>query len=387
MAQSDASMIRQSSTSTIFVHFDVFWLAKTPNDTIIGQPYPVSQCSGIRSRFQASKHLSIHVKSFLPSIFNMPCGWNLDAKIFQGYVMREYNGSRGVLELLEDASAHLAPEDSDKTEDLQSLHVLWFQVPWHRMIPDVYKYIYSCQNWLKDLEPASVTWPGCFAGSAWSLYRQQANHSMASQPHLFSCYLHGLHVDMWYVSWSTTVTLLDVTTWFIIHQLRGVTSKGCHNSVGIDLNVLDVHHSSTFHMPIRHPCVCVCFLSSFWCWWCLIIFWYFWQLCCGFVLVLTDPGWKVQSPGVDWLSCWCVGGGSEAESSYFELCRVVTHQIESTSSCGQVTQQAQWKYWELTWTYLMQVMQTLHSPHSWLSTEKAVRSFIRKYFIWFYYDI
>lgn len=106
-----------------------------------------------------------------------------------------------------------------------------------------------------------------------------------------------------------------------------------------------------------------------------------------FVLVLTDPGWKVQSPGVDWLSCWCVGGGSEAESSYFELCRVVTHQIESTSSCGQVTQQAQWKYWELTWTYLMQVMQTLHSPHSWLSTEKAVRSFIRKYFIWFYYDI
>ena len=33
------------------------------------------------------------------------------------YVMREYNGSRGVLELLEDASAHLAPEDSDKTED------------------------------------------------------------------------------------------------------------------------------------------------------------------------------------------------------------------------------------------------------------------------------
>lgn len=38
--------------------------------------------------------------------------------------MREYNGSRGVLELLEDASAHLAPEDSDKTEDLQSLHVL-----------------------------------------------------------------------------------------------------------------------------------------------------------------------------------------------------------------------------------------------------------------------
>lgn len=142
MAQSDASMIRQSSTSTIFVHFDVFWLAKTPNDTIIGQPYPLSQCSGIRSRFQASKHLSIHVKSFLPSIFNMPCGWNLDAKIFQGYVMREYNGSRGVLELLEDASAHLAPEDSDKTEDLQSLHVLWFQVPWHRMIPDVYKYIY-----------------------------------------------------------------------------------------------------------------------------------------------------------------------------------------------------------------------------------------------------
>ena len=37
--------------------------------------------------------------------------------ILSGYVMREYDGSRTVRELLEDATGQLAPEDVEKTED------------------------------------------------------------------------------------------------------------------------------------------------------------------------------------------------------------------------------------------------------------------------------
>ena len=78
-------------------------------------------------------------------------------------------------------------------------------------------------------------------------------------------------------------------------------------------------------------CVCVCFVVFLLfddVWWFWSFFDIFGNYVAVFVLVLTDPGSKVQSPGVDWLSCWCVGGGSEAESSYFELRRVVTHQID-----------------------------------------------------------
>jgi len=41
--------------------------------------------------------------------------WHVAALRSQGYVLRQYDGSRGVPELLEEASGQIA-EDSEKTE-------------------------------------------------------------------------------------------------------------------------------------------------------------------------------------------------------------------------------------------------------------------------------
>lgn len=59
-----------------------------------------------------------------------------------------------------------------------------------------------------------------------------------------------------------------------------------------------IHRHSTCQSGTH---VCVCFLSSFWCWWCLIIFWYFWQLCCGFRFG-PDGSWMEGSIAWSWLT-------------------------------------------------------------------------------------
>ena len=277
--------------STIFVHFDVFWLVKAPNNTITGQPYPVSECSGIRSRFQISKHLSIHVNSFLPSISICPVDRTscLPARFCK--VM--WWESTMVAVVCWSFLRMPMPIQHRRIATRPRISGVFFGfvIPsskFHGKTPLLF-FASKTGDFLNDL--ARMHCQICPV----SLPSAGESQQPASQP-VFPWDLHGLHVDMrhnplWpYWMWPPG-----------LQPRYELKCAWCAPFSGIP------------HANQAPMCVCVCVL------WFLIILG---NDVVVFGLVLMDPGSKVQSPGVDWLSCWCVGSGSEAESSYVELSRI-----------------------------------------------------------------